>query len=223
MKVLIIEDDIKISQTIQQHLSRSGFIVDVSYDGEDGLFKIKEHLYQLILLDVGLPLRNGFSVLTEIRKINKDVYVLMLTARDAVEDRVRGLDLGADDYLIKPFSFAELLARIQSRLRRPIQQQQEQLSIADLTIDFKKRKVIRQNQLIDLTAKEFSLLTLLVERTGQVLTRTFISELVWDIHFDCDSNIIDVAIKRLRQKVDHPFEKKLIHTIRGVGYVLEQR
>ncbi|MDX1901972.1 MAG: heavy metal response regulator transcription factor [Gammaproteobacteria bacterium] len=223
MKVLIIEDEIKIAEFLRKGLAASGFIPDVVHNGEDGLFHATEFDYQLILLDVMLPLRDGFSVLSALRKVNQSVHVILLTARDAVEDRVKGLELGADDYLVKPFSFAELLARIRSALRRSTQQKENKLTIADLSIDLKKHKAQRNQQRIDLTPKEFSLLTLLAQRKGEVLSRTLIAELVWDIHFDCDSNIVDVAIRRLRQKVDDPFEKKLIHTIRGMGYLLEER
>jgi len=223
MKILIVEDDIKIADFLKKSLGNAGFTVEVSHDGEDGLFQATQFDYQLILLDAMLPLRDGFSLLSALRKINKAVHIIMLTARDAIEDRVKGLELGADDYLIKPFSFAELLARIRSALRRPLPQQEDKLVIDDLIIHLKKHKAERKQQRIDLTAKEFALLTLLVERSGQVLSRTLIAELVWDIHFASDSNIVDVAIRRLRQKIDDPFENKLIHTIRGMGYVLEKR
>jgi len=223
MRILVIEDEKKIAEYVKKGLTESGFTVDTAYDGEDGLFLATQNPYQLLILDVMLPLRNGFSVLSELRKTNPSVHVILLTARDAVEDRVKGLELGADDYIVKPFSFSELLARVRSTLRRSHKQQKDTLSIADLTIDLIRHKTERNGLRIDLTSKEFALLTLLAQRQSEVLSRTLIAELVWDIHFDCDSNVVDVAIRRLRQKVDNPFENKLIHTVRGMGYVLEEK
>lgn len=223
MRILIVEDEIKTADYLSKGLTSSGFIVDTANDGEDGLFKATNLHYDLIILDVMLPKLDGFGILTALRRLNPNVRVLFLTARDNIEDRVKGLELGADDYLIKPFAFSELLARIRTVLRRSVNQPLEQLSIADLTIDAVKHKVTRGALRIDLTPKEFALLVLMVQRRGEVLSRTLIAECVWDINFDSDTNVVDVAIRRLRQKIDDPFDKKLIHTVRGMGYVIEER
>lgn len=223
MRILIVEDEIKTADYLSKGLTSSGFIVDTANDGEDGLFKATNLHYDLIILDVMLPKLDGFGILTALRRHNPNVRVLFLTARDNVEDRVKGLELGADDYLIKPFAFSELLARIRTVLRRSMNQPLEQLSIADLTIDAVRHKVTRGALRIDLTPKEFALLVLMVQRSGEVLSRTLIAECVWDINFDSDTNVVDVAIRRLRQKIDDPFDKKLIHTVRGMGYVIEER
>ncbi len=223
MRILVIEDEIKTADYIKKGLTSSGFIVDVAHNGEDGLFAATNHPYELIILDVMMPKLDGFQVLEKLRQSDKDVHVIFLTARDAVEDRVRGLELGADDYLIKPFSFAELLARVRSSLRRNQTQSNNEINISDLKIDLVKRKVERNNVRIDLTPKEFALLVLLAQRTGEVLSRTFIAEAVWDINFDSDTNVVDVAIRRLRQKIDDQFDKKLIHTVRGMGYLMEEK
>lgn len=223
MRILVIEDEVKTAEYIKKGLTSSGFIVDVAHNGEDGFFAATNHPYELIILDVMMPKLDGFQVLEKLRQSNKDVHVIFLTARDAVEDRVRGLELGADDYLIKPFSFAELLARVRSSLRRNQAQSNNEINLSDLKIDLVKRKVERNNVRIDLTPKEFALLVLLAQRTGEVLSRTFIAEAVWDINFDSDTNVVDVAIRRLRQKIDDQFEKKLIHTVRGMGYLMEEK
>lgn len=223
MRILVIEDEIKTAEYIRKGLSGSGFVVDVTHNGQDGLFAATQHNYDLIILDIMMPLLDGFSVITRLRQTNKDVHVIFLTACDTVEDRVRGLDLGADDYLAKPFSFAELLARVRSSLRRNVAQNNLEITIDDLKIDLVKHKVERSKKRIDLTPKEFSLLALLAQRMGEVLSRTYIAEAVWDINFDTDTNVVDVAIRRLRQKIDDEFEKKLIHTVRGMGYLLEAR
>lgn len=223
MHILIIEDEGKIADYLSKGLRESGFIVDVANDGEDGLHLATTHSYDLIILDVMLPKKDGFSVIVELRKINPSVRVLFLTAKDTLEDKVKGLELGADDYLGKPFAFSELLARVRTLLRRAPVVQPEYLTIADLKIDVLKHKATRGNERLDLTPKEFALLMLFVQRRGEVLSRTFISESVWDINFDSDTNVVDVAIRRLRQKLDDPFEKKLIHTVRGMGYILEER
>jgi len=222
MRILIIEDEAKTSAYLNKGLTENGFLADVAATGEEGLHAALGFDYDLIILDVMLPLRNGWSVLDEIRRQGKQTPVLFLTARDRVQDRVKGLELGADDYLVKPFAFSELLARIRVILRRSPVRQPEKLSIADLEIDLLAHKVTRGGRTIDLTQKEFVLLSFLVQRTGQVLSRTMIAEQVWDINFDSDTNVVDVAIRRLRTKVDDPFKEKLIRTVRGVGYVVEE-
>lgn len=223
MRILIVEDEIKTAAYLQKGLSESGFIVDHAANGEDGLHLANNHPYDLIILDVMLPKLDGWSVIQRLRNQQSDVRILFLTARDNVEDRVRGLELGADDYLVKPFAFSELLARIRTLLRRTTAQSSDTYSIADLKIDVAKHKATRNEQRLNLSPKEFALLLLLVQRTGEVLSRTLIAELVWDINFDSDTNVVDVAIRRLRQKVDDPFVQKLIHSVRGMGYVLEAR
>jgi two-component system copper resistance phosphate regulon response regulator CusR len=223
MRILIVEDEHKTAAYLNKGLSESGFIVDVASNGEDGLHLATHHPYDLIILDVMLPKRDGWSVIVEIRRLHPDTRVLFLTARDGVEDKVKGLELGADDYLVKPFAFSELLARIRSLLRRGTTPITDNLCIADLSIDIIKHKATRGSLRLNLSPKEFALLVLLAQRTGEVLSRTLIAELVWDINFDSDTNVVDVAIRRLRQKIDDPFDKKLIHTVRGMGYVLEER
>lgn len=222
MRILIIEDEKKTADYLQKGLSESGFMADVTYEGENGLHFACTNDYDLIILDVMIPKRDGWSVIAEMRRCGKQTPVLFLTARDSVHDRVRGLELGADDYLVKPFSFSELLARVRAILRRGPTRQPEILRIADLEINLLRHKAIRGGQYLDLTPKEFALLSLMVQRAGEVLSRTLLAEQVWDMNFDSDTNVVDVAIRRLRRKVDDPFEKKLIHTIRGVGYVLEE-
>lgn len=223
MRILIIEDEKKTAAFLNKGLSESGFIVDTEENGEQGLLLTLGKDYDLIILDVMLPDRDGWSILSTLRQAGKQMPVLFLSARDAVQDRVKGLELGADDYLIKPFAFSELLARVRLLLRRGPARQSESLRIADLEIEFARQKATRCGNRLDLTAKEFALLSLLARRTGEVLSRTLIAEQVWDINFDSDTNVIDVAIRRLRSKVDDPFEKKLVHAVRGVGYVLEER
>ncbi len=223
MRILIIEDEKKTAAFLNKGLSESGFIVDTEENGEQGLLLALGKDYDLIILDVMLPDRDGWSILSTLRQAGKQMPVLFLSARDAVQDRVKGLELGADDYLIKPFAFSELLARVRLLLRRGPARQSESLRIADLEIEFARQKATRGGNRLDLTAKEFALLSLLARRTGEVLSRTLIAEQVWDINFDSDTNVIDVAIRRLRSKVDDPFEKKLVHAVRGVGYVLEER
>ncbi len=223
MRLLIVEDEKKTSAYLRKGLSENGFVVDVAAEGEDGLLLASTEEYDLIILDVMLPKRDGWSIISQIRKQGKQTPILFLTARDAVQDRVKGLELGADDYLVKPFAFSELLARVRAILRRGPARQAETLRIADLDIDLLRHKATRTGKSLDLTPKEFLLLSLLARRKGEVLSRTLISEQVWDMNFDSDTNVVDVAIRRLRRKVDEPFSKKLIHTIRGVGYVLEER
>jgi len=223
MRILIIEDEKKTAGFLKKGLTENGFIVDVAHTAEEGLFQSNISDYDLVILDVMLPDKNGWVVFEEIRQNNINLPVLFLTARDSVEDRVKGLELGADDYLVKPFAFSELLARVRVVLRRSPVQQAQRIEIADLQIDLLKRKVKRAGQQIELTQKEFVLLTLLAQRSGDVLSRTMIAEQVWDMNFDSDTNVVDVAIRRLRSKVDDPFANKLIHTVRGVGYVLEEK
>ena len=222
MRILVVEDEAKTREYLRKGLSENGFIVDVAADGLDGQHLAVTGDYELIILDVMLPGRDGWQMLGELRR-TKDTPVLFLTARDKVDDRVKGLNLGADDYLVKPFAFSELLARIRTLFRRGKGHAPEILQIADLEVDLLHRKVWRGSRRIDLTAKEFALLSLLLRRRGEPLSRTLIAEQVWDWNFDSDTNVVDVAIKRLRAKVDDPFEKTLIHTIRGVGYVMEER
>jgi two-component system copper resistance phosphate regulon response regulator CusR len=223
LRALIIEDEIKTAQYLKKGLSEHGFVVDVSHRGEDGLHLALTGDYSFIILDVMLPDQDGWSIIAELRKMGMQTPVLFLTARDTLQDRVKGLELGGDDYLVKPFAFSELLARIRTVLRRGPDRQPENIRIADLEIDFHRHKAMRGKKRLDLSPKEFLIIWLLARHAGEVLTRTYISEQVWDINFDSDTNIVDVAILRLRKKVDDPFSVKLIHTIRGVGYVLEDR
>jgi two-component system, OmpR family, copper resistance phosphate regulon response regulator CusR len=221
MHVLIVEDEQKTAAYLRKGLSENGLVVDCVTQGEDALHSGLAGNYDLIILDVLLPERDGWSVLSELRRHGKQTPVLFLTARDSVQDRVKGLELGADDYLVKPFAFSELLARVKSILRRSPVRHAEVLKVGDLEIDYTRHRVMRSGNRIELTTKEFDLLSLLARRSGEVLSRTLIAEQVWDMNFDSDTNIVDVAVRRLRRKMDDPFNKKLIHTIRGVGYVLE--
>jgi two-component system copper resistance phosphate regulon response regulator CusR len=221
MKILIIEDEPKTGDYLRQGLSEAGFVVDLVRDGLDGQHLALTDDYDLIVLDVMLPRRDGWQVLREIRQAGKQMPVLFLTAKDHIEDRVKGLDLGADDYLVKPFAFSELLARVRTLLRRGKTKESENLQAADLELDLIRRRVTRGGKRIDLTAKEFSLLELLMRRQGEVLPRSLIASQVWDMNFDSDTNVIEVAMRRLRAKIDDEFEPKLIRTMRGMGYVLE--
>ncbi len=222
MKILIVEDEPKTGDYLKQGLAEAGFIVDLVRDGLDGLHFGLTEAYDLMILDVMLPGIDGWQVLQGIRRAGKEVPVLFLTARDQVNDRVKGFELGADDYLVKPFAFAELLARVRSLLRRGSKgKESEYLRIADLELDLLRRRVSRAGKRIDLTSKEFALLELLLRRQGEVLPRSLIASQVWDMNFDSDTNVIEVAIRRLRAKVDDSYEPKLIHTVRGMGYVLE--
>jgi len=223
MRILVVEDEQKTAAYLKKGLSESGFVVDVASSGDDGLHYALSMQYDLIILDVMLPEVDGWTILSQLRSQSNMTPVLFLTARDKVQDRVKGLELGADDYLVKPFAFSELLARIRVIIRRGPQKKQEVLTIADLELDLLAHKVTRAGAVIELTQKEFMLLSLLLQRSGQVLSRTLIAEQIWDINFDSDTNVVDVAIRRLRTKMDDPYEKKLIHTVRGVGYVLEER
>jgi len=220
MRILLVEDDESVSSFVRRGLVQEGFSVDVSPDGRDAFHRALEEPYDVIVLDILIPFMDGMEVLAQIRKQGSRVPVLILSAKDCVEDRVRGLDCGADDYLVKPFSFAELTARIRALLRRGTDQGQAVVQVEDLEIDLAAHKVTRNGTRIVLTPKEFSLLEYLVRNRGNVLTRTMIAEHVWDQHFDSFSNVIDVYIRYLRAKVDDMSSKKLIHTIRGVGYVL---
>ncbi|HTD89201.1 MAG TPA: heavy metal response regulator transcription factor [Burkholderiales bacterium] len=222
MRILIIEDEQKTAAYLHKGLTESGYIVDVATQGIDGEHLAQTRDYDLIVLDVMLPGIDGWSILQSLRR-TKQTPVLFLTARGNVEDRVKGLELGADDYLVKPFAFSELLARVHSILRRGTARQADVLRIADLELDLLRRKVTRNHLRVDLTAKEFTLLSLLIRRAGDALSRTYIAEQVWDMNFDSDTNVVEVAIRRLRAKVDDPFARKLIHNVRGVGYVLEER
>lgn len=222
MKILIVEDEAKTVDYLNRGLTEHGCAVDVARDGIDGRHLAVENHYDVVVLDVMLPGLDGFGVLRALRAV-KQTPVIMLTARDSIEDRVRGLGEGADDYLIKPFSFLELLARLQALTRRSRVQDPMQLSVGDLKIDLISRRATRAGTRIDLTAKEFALLVALAKREGEILSKTAIAELVWDMNFDSNTNVVEVAIKRLRAKVDAPFGARLLHTIRGMGYVLELR
>lgn len=222
MKLLIIEDEAKTAAYLKKGLSEHGFVVDTSGNGELGLELMQQTDYDLVILDVMLPGRDGWAVLSRSRSSGNQIPVLMLTARDAIEDRVKGLNLGADDYLVKPFAFSELLARVRTLLRRGPVRQPEVLRVADLEIEVIKQRATRSGKRLDLTPKEFALLSLLARRAGEVVSRSVIMEQVWDINFDAETNVVEVHVRRLRSKVDAPFSKQLIHTVRGVGYVLDE-
>ena len=223
MKILIIEDEKRAADYLRQGLTENGFSVETALSGTDGLHMAMTGDHNLVILDVMLPGIDGFAVLSALRTA-KQIPVLMLTARGQTGDKVKGFELGADDYLVKPFQFPELLARVRALLKRGHSAAPENvLSVADLEIDSIKHRAMRGGQRIELSAKEFALLTLLASRVGEVLSRTEIASLVWDINFDSDTNVVEVAIRRLRVKVDEPFESKLIHTVRGVGYVLDAK
>ena len=222
MKILVVEDEPKTGDYLKQGLGEAGFVVDLARDGLDGLHLALTEAYDLAILDVMLPGIDGWQVLQGIRRAGKEMPVLFLTARDEVDDRVRGLELGADDYLVKPFAFAELLARVRTLLRRGSKSKEaDNLRVADLELDLLRRRVTRAGKRIDLTAKEFALLELLLRRQGEELPRSLIASQVWDMNFDSDTNVVEVAVRRLRAKVDDEFTPKLIRTVRGMGYVLE--
>ncbi|HEI9814237.1 TPA: heavy metal response regulator transcription factor [Serratia marcescens] len=222
MRILVVEDDIGTGDYLKKGLSEAGYGVDLARTGTDGLFRALEQDYDAIVLDVMLPGLDGWQIIEVLRK-KSDVPILFLTARDGVQDRIHGLELGADDYLIKPFSFTELVLRLRTLLRRGPVREADHYAIADLQLDVLRRRAVRQEQVIPLTNKEFMLLHLLVRREGEVLSRTQIASQVWDMNFDSDTNVVDVAIKRLRAKIDRPFDVKLIHSVRGIGYVCEPR
>lgn len=225
MRILVIEDEVRLADGIRRGLMEHGHVVDVCLDGVDGAHLAVEGVYDLLILDVMLPGMDGFEVLKTVRR-SRQLPVLMLTARDSVEDRVRGLEGGADDYLAKPFAFSELMARVHALLRRGGADRvvnPSRLVLHDLEVDLIGRRAMRAGARLNLTAKEFNLLALLLRRRGEVLSRTMLAELVWDMNFDSDSNVIEVAVRRLRRKLDDPFDTKLLHTVRGMGYVLDDR
>lgn len=222
MRLLIVEDEVKTGNYLQQGLTEAGFIVDLARTGLDGHHLALTGSYDVIILDVMLPDVDGWRIMQALRDAKSTTPVLFLTARDSVEDRVKGLELGADDYLVKPFAFSELLARVRTLLRRgSTPAYQTEMQVADLVLDIPRRRAVRQDVRINLTNKEFALLELLVRRQGEVLPRSLIASQVWDMNFDSDTNVIDVAIRRLRAKIDDDFEPKLIHTVRGMGYMLD--
>jgi len=221
MRILVVEDERKVARFIERGLKEERFAVDVAADGEEGLFRAQSNDYDLIVLDVLMPKKDGFQVLRELRAAKCRARILMLTARDSVEDRVQGLEGGADDYLIKPFAFAEFLARVRALLRRGTEDDPVSLRALDLMMDLKTRKVSRAGKLVTLSAKEFGVLEYLLRHPDEVVTRTQLAEHVWDENFDSFSNVIDVTVYHLREKVDRGFQPALIHTVRGVGYVLK--
>nr|WP_172687625.1 heavy metal response regulator transcription factor [Pseudomonas syringae]ARO44855.1 DNA-binding heavy metal response regulator [Pseudomonas syringae pv. actinidiae] len=223
MRILVVEDEPKTADYMHQGLTENGYVVDVAVTGLDGLYFAKHQSYDVVILDVNLPEMEGWEVLSKLRATS-NARVMMVTARGRLDEKVRGLELGADDYLVKPFEFPELLARVRCLMRRTEQTGlPEVLRVADLELDQGRHRAFRGAQRIDLTTKEFALLHLLMRHSGEVMSRTQIISLVWDMNFDCDSNVVEVSIRRLRAKIDDPFEQKLIHTLRGVGYVLEAR
>lgn len=220
MRILIVEDEPKTGKYLKQGLSEAGFVTDLVRDGLDGKHLALTEAYDLIILDVMLPNVNGWEIIQTIRRAGKNTPVLFLTARDGIDDRVKGLELGADDYLIKPFAFSELLARVRTLLRRGKVRDPDIVQVADLVLDLQRRKLTRGGKRIELTGQEFALLELLLRRRGEVLPRSLIASQIWDMNFDSDTNVIEVAVRRLRAKMDDHFEPKLIRTVRGMGYVL---
>lgn len=221
MKLLIVEDEMKTVNFLKRGFGEAGFVVSIALDGLEGRRQIETSAFDLIVLDIMLPGMDGWEILKWLREIGLQTPVLILTARDEVSDRVRGLEIGADDYLVKPFAFSELLARSRTILRRPPIREALTLRVADLELDLTGHKAMRSGRRLDLTGREFSLLSLLVRHAGEVMTRTLIAESVWNMHSDGDTDVVDVNIRRLRAKVDDPFPQKLLRTVRGVGYVLE--
>jgi heavy metal response regulator len=222
MRILVVEDDPRIAGFIKKGLTEEQYAVDVCYDGQDGAFWAAANEYDVIILDIMLPKKDGISVCQELRAQGMTTPILMLTAKDTVEDKIRGLDVGADDYLAKPFSFGELLARIRSLLRRSQHYKTQTLKIADLELDPVAHKVTRASQEISLTGKEYALLEYLLRNQGRVMTETNIVEHVWDMNYEPGTNVVNVYIHHLRSKIDKDFATKLIHTIRGVGYVMKE-
>ncbi len=222
MRILIVEDEKKVAGFIKKGMEEETYAVDVAYDGEEGLLLADTNQYDLIVLDLMLPKMGGLEVLTELRDKRVNTPILLLTAKDSVEDKVTGLNKGADDYLTKPFAFSELLARVRSLLRRGQAETQTVLQVSDLTLDLISHKVNRNGEEIELTGKEYSLLEYFMRNVGKVLTRTMIAEHVWDYNFDTFTNVIDVYINHLRKKIDKSHEQKLLHTLRGVGYVMKE-
>lgn len=220
MKILVVEDDPKSASLLHKGLSTEGFLVDVCNNGEDGLEQINALEHDLLVLDVMLPKLDGWDVLQRMRTAGNATPVVMLTARDAVDQRVKGLTLGADDYVVKPFAFSELVARIRNVLRRTSGKMDDDATFEDLRLDRRRYRASRDNIVIELSIKEYQLLELLMSHQGEILSRTFISERVWDMNFDGDSNVVDVNIRRLRAKIDDPFARKIIQTVRGRGYVI---
>jgi two-component system copper resistance phosphate regulon response regulator CusR len=221
MKLLIVEDEAKTANFLKRGLTEAGFQVNVAADGHEGRRQVEIASFDLIVLDILLPGMDGWEILAWARAAGVQTPILLLTARDAVADRVRGLELGADDYLVKPFAFSELLARVRTILRRPPVREAAKIRVADLELDIAGHKATREGHWLDLTAREFTLLSLLMRRAGEVLTRTLIAELVWGMSSEGDSNVVDVSLRRLRTKLDDPFPRKLLRTVRGVGYILE--
>ncbi|MBN9477206.1 MAG: DNA-binding response regulator [Bordetella sp. SCN 67-23] len=223
MKLLVVEDEAKTGEYLRQGLTEAGFVVDLADNGLDGQYRALSEAYDLVVLDVMLPDVDGWRILQTLRAVENNVPVLFLTARDSVADRVKGLELGADDYLVKPFAFSELLARVRTLLRRGSGQiATDRIQVGDLVLDLVRRRATRAGRRINLTSKEFALLELFVRRRGEVLPRSLIASQVWDMNFDSDTNVIDVAIRRLRAKIDDAFDAKLIQTVRGMGYVFEE-
>jgi two-component system copper resistance phosphate regulon response regulator CusR len=226
-KILLVEDQPTAAEYLSKGLKEEGMVVDVAYNGPDGLHLLLTGSYDLAILDVMLPGLDGWAILETVRRAGKRTPVLFLTARDDIDDRVRGLELGADDYLVKPFAYSELLARIRVILRRHdttlFESEPTSFELADLKLDLLKHRATRGSDRLDLTPKEFALLSLLIRRAGEVLSRTVLADQVWDMNFDSDTNVVEVAVRRLRTKVDDPYSVKLLHTVRGAGYVLELR
>ncbi|MBU2509934.1 response regulator transcription factor [bacterium] len=223
MRLLLIEDDLKIASFIANGFRQGGFAVDVMHNGDDGLYMALKEDYDIAIVDVMLPGKNGLEIIEEVRRQELTLPIIILSAKHSVEDRIKGLDTGSDDYLVKPFSFAELNSRVQALLRRSttVKVERQTFEVGNLTLDVMKREVQRNGQVIDLQPREFSLLEYLIRNCGKVLSKTMILEHVWDYNFDPATNVVDVLVHRLRSKIDKDFDKKLIHTLRGVGYVLK--